>query len=97
MNYLPVNVAPVVDEIVVQQGARVKSAIVAAASDYRLDYFPSAQNNSINFPSDPGTAALTAQKDRTAITARWSAHDDNGDDLSFDIYYRATTINRGCY
>jgi len=88
LNYLPVNVAPVVDEIVVQQGARVNPQSLPQPPTTVSITFPSAQNNSINFPSDPGTAALTAMKDRTAITARWSAHDDNGDDLSFDIYYR---------
>ncbi len=27
-------------------------------------------------------------KDRTAITARWAAHDDDGDDLTFALYLR---------
>ena len=27
------------------------------------------------------TTPLTAQKDKTAVTVRWAAHDDNGDDL----------------
>ena len=31
---------------------------------------------------------VTAVKDRTAITARWSAHDDNGDDLVYSLYLR---------
>jgi hypothetical protein len=31
---------------------------------------------------------LQAAKDRTAITVRWAAHDDNGDDLSFALYLR---------
>ena len=31
---------------------------------------------------------MQAVKDRTAITVRWAAHDDNGDDLSYALYLR---------
>jgi hypothetical protein len=31
---------------------------------------------------------LQALKDRTAITVRWAAHDDNGDDLTYSLYLR---------
>jgi hypothetical protein len=31
---------------------------------------------------------LQAAKDRTAVTVRWAAHDDNGDDLSYALYLR---------
>jgi hypothetical protein len=50
--------------------------------------FPSAsQNAAISF--DGGAAApLQAAKDRTAITVRWAAHDDNGDDLSYSLFLR---------
>jgi hypothetical protein len=34
------------------------------------------------------TAPIQAQKDRTAVTVRWAAHDDDGDDLSYDLYLR---------
>ena len=68
VNYLPVNVAPVVDEIVVQQGARLSPQSAPTPSSTVTITFPSTASNSINFPSDPGTAPLTAQKDRTAIT-----------------------------
>ncbi len=42
----------------------------------------------ISFVQDAGSAPLTAQKDRTAVTVRWAAHDDNGDDLMFAVWYR---------
>jgi hypothetical protein len=32
--------------------------------------------------------ALTAQKDKSAVTVRWMAHDDNGDDLMYAVWYR---------
>ena len=38
--------------------------------------------------TDGNTGPLTAQKDRSAVTVRWSAHDDNGDDLMFAVWYR---------
>jgi len=41
-----------------------------------------------NFQVDPNTAPLAAQRDRTATTVRWQAHDDNGDDLIFSVFYR---------
>jgi hypothetical protein len=31
---------------------------------------------------------LQAAKDRTAVTVRWAAHDDNGDDLTYALYLR---------
>jgi hypothetical protein len=31
---------------------------------------------------------LQAAKDRTAVTVRWAAHDDNGDDLTYSLYLR---------
>jgi len=38
---------------------------------------------------DPGVAQpLQAAKDRTAVTVRWAAHDDNGDDLTYALYLR---------
>ena len=37
---------------------------------------------------DPAPAPLTAAKDRTAVTVRWSAHDQNGDDLVYSLYLR---------
>ena len=33
---------------------------------------------------------LIAQKDKSAVTVRWSAHDDNGDDLMYSVWYRGT-------
>ena len=88
VNYLPVNAAPVVDDLVVVTGARWSAQINAPQPPMVNINFPSAgQNAGINF--DGGAAApLQAAKDRTAITVRWAAHDDNGDDLSYALYLR---------
>jgi WD40 repeat protein len=90
INYLPVNVAPVVDEIVVVPGARVNAGGMQLQQQQGVAInFPTQQNpNVINFTQEPGREPLAALKDKTAVTARWLAHDDNGDDLNFSVYYR---------
>ena len=42
----------------------------------------------MNFSSDPNSSPLTAQKDKNAVTVRWLAHDDNGNDIMFAVWYR---------
>jgi sugar lactone lactonase YvrE len=90
LNYLPVNVAPSVDEIVVQPGARVNQQGQGQPLQQTVIIsFPSAQNNGITFPEGSGNQPLNAIRDKTAVTARWAAHDDNGDDLVYSVYFRA--------
>jgi hypothetical protein len=90
LNYLTKNVAPIVDEIVVQPGARVPTGGGVPPSTTVQVAFPQAVGASpvVLFPQDASTTPLTAQKDRSAVTARWLAHDDNGDDLMFSVWYR---------
>jgi hypothetical protein len=91
VNYLPVNAAPVVDELMVAPGARVNAQSLPQNQPGSLPppitiAFPSSSQNAAY---DAGSSApLQAFKDRTAITVRWAAHDDNGDDLIFALYLR---------
>jgi hypothetical protein len=88
INYLPVNVAPVVDEVAVQPGARVNQAAVQPQQPQTVVVnLPSAQGGP-SFNQDANSGPLAGFKDRTSVTVRWSAHDDNGDDLLFDVYIR---------
>ncbi len=88
VNYLPVNAAPVVDDLVVATGARWSAQMNAPQPPIVNINFPSAgQNAGVNLDGGPA-APLQAAKDRTAITVRWAAHDDNGDDLSYALYLR---------
>ncbi|AXC15069.1 hypothetical protein ACPOL_5825 [Acidisarcina polymorpha] len=88
LNYLPVNVAPSVDEIVVQPGARVNFSGQAQQSQQTINIsFPSTQGSSINYSEGTNTP-LSAIRDKTAVTARWAAHDDNGDELTYSVYFR---------
>ena len=89
INYLPVNIAPEIDEIVVVPGARVSANGAPAGPQPTTVNFPAQQNpNILNFGQEPGREPLAALKDKTAVTARWIAHDDNGDELTFSVYYR---------
>ena len=89
VNYLPVNAAPVVDDLVVAPGARINAQVQAAAQAANVNIaFPSAsQNPGVSFDSG-ASSPLQALKDRTAVTVRWAAHDDNGDDLTYALFIR---------
>ena len=86
VNYLPVNSAPVVDEVVVVPGARLNTqAQPAQPQTVNISLPSSGQGTTVIFD---GSSNITAVKDTAAITARWGAHDDNGDELLFSLYLR---------
>jgi hypothetical protein len=90
VNYLPVNAAPEIDDLVVAPGARLNAQSSTAGQQQTVNInFASAGQPAV-VPLDTGAAStpLQAAKDRTAITVRWAAHDDNGDDLTYAIYLR---------
>jgi len=73
---------------VVVPGARLAAQSSAAQQTVQIA-FPAASQNAAVIVLDSATSSpISAQKDRTAITARWAAHDDNGDDLSYALYLR---------
>ncbi len=93
VNYLPVNAAPVIDDLVVVPGARVNPQTLAQnqqgqSSTVSITFSTSAQNSMVSFDPSSSSSPLQAIKDRTAITVRWAAHDDNGDDLIYSLYLR---------
>jgi hypothetical protein len=90
LNYLTRNIAPIVDEIVVQPGAKVASGGGVPPNTTVQVAFPTPPGAApvVSFQPDSGSAPLTAQKDKSSVTARWQAHDDNGDDLMFSVWYR---------
>jgi hypothetical protein len=89
LNYLQRNVAPVVDDVMVQPGARVAANVAAAQNQTVQLSFPVTANPNLQvFTPDANAQPLAAQKDKSAITVRWAAHDDNGDDLMFAVWYR---------
>jgi hypothetical protein len=89
VNYLPVNSAPVVDELVVVPGARLNPQANFSQNQTINIAFPSSNQNS-GITYDAGTnQPLQALKDRTAVTVRWAAHDDDGDTLTYALYMRS--------
>jgi outer membrane protein assembly factor BamB len=81
INYLPKNVAPVVDDVTVLAGSRFPSAPRGTATETFV---------TMGQPPAPGGQAPppAATKDRGYIAVRWSAHDDNDDNLVYSVYYR---------
>jgi hypothetical protein len=76
LNYLPKNVAPEIDDITVQPG-------------FHYQPLPHVSNSEASIPGQPRFDPLpTAVRDRDSIAIRWSARDDNDDQLSFSVYYR---------
>ncbi|MDR3726106.1 MAG: hypothetical protein P4K86_03590 [Terracidiphilus sp.] len=89
VNYLPVNAAPVVDNLVVAPGTRVNAQNLASGQPQNVSIaFPAPSPNSFVVLDGAANTPLQGVKDRTAITVRWAAHDDNGDELTFALYLR---------
>jgi sugar lactone lactonase YvrE len=79
LNYLPKNVAPVIEDVTVQTGVR----------------YPTIPKGS---PDTAGQAhydsPVAPVHDRDSIGVKWSAHDDNDDQLVYSVYYRAQGTSR---
>ena len=89
VNYLPVNAAPAVDDLVVVPGTRLNAQNPPAGQQQTVSIAFSSTGQSAGMAFDGGAAApMQAAKDRAAITVRWAAHDDNGDDLTYSLYLR---------
>jgi hypothetical protein len=88
VNYLPVNTAPVTDDLVVVPGARLNpQAQINNQQNVNIS-FPSSSQNAVSFDTTSSSNPLQATKDRAAITVRWAAHDDDGDKLIYSLYLR---------
>ncbi len=86
---LPQNVAPVVDEIVVQLHARVNTGANAEAQSTPVPInLPSNTTDGVSYQVEAAAQPLMAMRTPNWGTARWKAHDDNGDKLSYSLYYR---------
>ncbi|MGH9670541.1 MAG: hypothetical protein ACRD3A_10575, partial [Terriglobales bacterium] len=91
VNYRPQNVPPSVDEVVVQVGARFPPAVRPS-----VEQAPVAVGGDSNpQPQQPQiTSAPGALRDSDSVAVRWSAHDDNDDDLVYSVYYRGDGESR---
>ena len=87
--YLPQNVPPVVDDIVVELHARVVPGMNQEAQITPVQInFPANTTDGVVYDLQSSTATLMALPVPDWATVRWKAHDPNGDHLSYSVYYR---------
>jgi hypothetical protein len=94
--YLPRNVAPVIDAIVLQdpgvraQGNTIISSGQAPSVALKIPPTPNAPNVFIAQATTPGKFEQPPQgfREKGYQSVLWSAHDDNDDDLHYSVYYR---------
>ena len=85
INYLSKNVAPIIDDVVVQVGARFQpQAKMTGPETIAVNLGPPPQQFGNSHMENPPTA----NKDRGSIAVRWAAHDENDDNLVYSVYYR---------
>ena len=77
LNYLPKNVAPDFDDVMVSVGLRYQSIPKPVG-----DTGPGAGNQP-RFDTPPPST-----RDRDAIGVRWTVHDDNDDQMVYSVYYQ---------
>jgi hypothetical protein len=76
LNYLPQNAAPEIDDVTVQAGVK-----------YQL--MPKVSGGSDSGSSATRFEAITpSSHDRDSIGVKWTAHDENDDQLVYSVYYR---------
>ncbi len=94
--YLPRNVAPIIDGIVVQEpGIRAASqgpAMAVPTPPVAIKMPPSPQSIGMNVPQGPAPSHFEVppqgQMQKGYQTVVWTAHDDNDDDLRYSVYSR---------
>ncbi|MHB1935397.1 MAG: hypothetical protein ACYCOR_02290 [Acidobacteriaceae bacterium] len=87
--YLPQNVAPVVDDIVVELHARVMAGMNQEAQVAPVQInFPAESTDGVIYETQQTSQPLMAMRTPGWATARWKAHDENGDRLHYSVYYR---------
>ena len=80
LNYLPKNAAPEIDDLTVQVGVKYQPLPKSTGSSLAFD---SIGSSGTHFePSTPSS------HDRDSIGVKWSAHDENDDQLVYSLYYR---------
>jgi len=82
LNYLPKNVAPEIEDVTVQVGVRYqpmpKSAGIGVGTSSDMSGAPVPHFES----------PVPSSHDRDAVGVKWSAHDENDDQLVYSVYYR---------
>ena len=80
LNYLPKNTPPEIDDVTVQVGVKYQPLPRASGSGGGSD---TSGSSSAHFEIPPPSS-----HDRDSIGVKWSAHDENDDQLVYSLYYR---------
>jgi len=80
LNYLPKNVAPEIDDVSVQMGLRYQPMPKSTGSSLGTD---AGGSSGSHFESP-----VPSTHDRDSVGLKWSAHDENDDQLVYSVYYR---------
>jgi hypothetical protein len=90
VNYLPKNVAPEVEDVYVQPGAKFIPLQKTNPDSGPINVGPPNPNvSNVRYEQQP-----TANRDKDYVAVRWVAHDDNDDDLTYSVYYRGDNETR---
>ena len=88
LNYLPKNAAPEIDDVTVQVGVKYQpvpktagSGSDSSASSFGGSSFGGSSGSHFESP-------IPSSRDRDSIGVKWSAHDENDDQLVYSLYYR---------
>ncbi len=86
VDYVPVRSIPVVDQLVVVPGARLNPQTSVSSQQTVTIAFGSSDQTTTS--TDDSSSTISALKDRTAVTVRWAAHDDDGDKMIYSLFLR---------
>lgn len=86
LNYLPKNVAPEIEDVSVQMGVRYQPLSKSTGLTLGTDVSGSSGSH---FESP-----VPSTHDRESIGVKWSAHDENDDQLVYSVYYRGDGDSR---
>jgi hypothetical protein len=81
LSYLPKNVAPEIDDVTVQVGVKYQPQPKTAGISLGLD--SSTLSSGTHFETPPPSS-----HDRDSVGVKWSAHDENDDQIVSSIFYR---------
>jgi hypothetical protein len=100
LNYLPKNAAPEIDDVTVQVGVKYQPMPKMSGSTLGSDSGGSSFGGSSSGGSSSSgsgqrfEAPPPSSHDRDFIGVKWSAHDDNDDQLVYSLYYRGDGESR---
>ncbi len=91
LNYLPKNAAPEIDDVTVQVGVKYlplpKTSGISLGSDSSGSPFGGSSGAHFETPTP-------SSHDRDSIGVKWSAHDENDDQLVYSLFYRGDGESR---